>query len=120
MMKNVYTFPPTDGYTWGKPGRSDEELDILAFRPSFTIYRARLADAYHLTRDQKGELLEMIMYYQDHDCQLPKAKASDDQIVNIVFNHICEGFVMDEEKYIANTRQRREAGKKGGRPPKEE
>ena len=80
----------------------------------FIMYCDLLDNIEALTMEQRGVLLTTILCDQS-GLELPEM----DSTVKVAFSFIKKGIDLNTTKYNAIVEKRREAGKKGGRPPKD-
>ena len=86
----------------------------IKMKNSFVLYTDYLSHIELLTLEQRGALLTAIMYYAS-GMELPDM----DGMTEMAFSFIRAQMDKDNEKYEKIVESRREAGKKGGRPPEE-
>ena len=82
---------------------------------SFVMYADYMEHIELLNREQRGDLLTVIMLYASEK-ELPQM----DGITKMAFSFIKAQMDRDKEKYEQTVTRRKEAGKLGGRPKKEE
>ncbi len=82
---------------------------------SFVMYTEYITQINLLSREQRGDLLTAIMQYAAGG-ELPEI----DAITNMAFSIIRDRMDKDTEKYLKTVEARRESGRLGGRPPKED
>ena len=82
-------------------------------KSSFIMYTEYREHASLLSREQQGDLFMAVMNYAAGD-ELPEL----DGMTQMAFSFIKTQMDRDNEKYQKMVEARREAGKKGGRPPK--
>lgn len=87
----------------------------MATKNSFVLYTDYINQIELLDIEQRGILLTAIMYYSS-GVELPEM----DAVTAMAFSFIKNQLDKDSEKYNRTVESRREAGKKGGRPQKEE
>ena len=87
----------------------------MTAKNSFVLYTNYINQIELLNIEQRGVLFTAIMYYSS-GVELPKM----DAVTAMAFSFIKAQLDKDSEKYNKTVESRREAGKKGGRPPKEE
>lgn len=84
-------------------------------KSSFVMHTEYITQINLLNREQRGDLLTAIMQYAVGG-DLPEM----DAITNMAFSIIRDRMDRDTEKYLKTVEARRESGRLGGRPPKEE
>lgn len=82
---------------------------------SFVMYHDMHEDLEDLDLEQKGLLFQAIFDYQNDKEYLTK-----DKFVNFILKSYIKTFNRDNEKWLKTQEKRSQAGKKGGRPRKEE
>lgn len=82
---------------------------------SFVLYSDYMEHIQLLSMEQRGNLLTAIMLYS-----MGQEPTQMDGMTNMAFSFIKAQIDRDNEKYEKTVEARREAGKKGGRPPKQE
>lgn len=87
----------------------------MTAKNSFVLYTDYINQIELLDVDQRGVLFTAIMYYSS-GAEIPEM----DAVTAMAFSFIKTQLDKDSEKYNKTVESRREAGKKGGRPPKEE
>tara|TARA_R100000951_G_C2592265_1_gene165442 strand:+ start:49 stop:798 length:750 start_codon:yes stop_codon:yes gene_type:complete len=84
-------------------------------KKSFILYNDQRKIVDKLSNEQAGILLKLIYSYADGE-----QKDIDDLTIDVVFTGIQSTMDRDREKWELTKQKRSEAGKKGGRPPKDE
>ena len=84
-------------------------------KDSFVLYTSMLKSTKKLSLEQKGKLFEAILEYQETG-EVPEI---DDLAVEIYFDLIKNQMDIDNKKFEETLEKRREAGKRGGRPKKQ-
>lgn len=87
----------------------------MTVKNSFVLYTDYINQIELLDVEQRGVLFTAIMYYSS-GAELPEM----DAVTAMAFSFIKTQLDKDVERYNKTVESRREAGKKGGRPPKEE
>ena len=82
----------------------------MSEKKSFLLYISSFKQIRKLTLEQKGNLLDAIMNFQE-DIPLPEM----DPLVDMCFGFIAEDMQRDAEKYEEIVEKRRESGRKGGK-----
>lgn len=82
----------------------------MAEKKSFLLYISSFKQIRKLTQEQKGNLLDAIMNFQE-DVPLPEM----DPLVDMCFGFIADDMQRDAEKYEEIVEKRRESGRKGGK-----
>lgn len=83
-------------------------------KQGFIVYRSWSPVIKSIPDEAAGRLFKAVMSYQDGE----QTEIKDDPMLNAILQMMINAFEIDAEKYAAVCEARREAGKKGGRPPK--
>lgn len=94
-------------------GRGKGGCREIYMKSSFVIYTTYAEQVELLDMEQRGVLFTALMAYAAHN-ELPDM----DGMTKMAFSFIRSQIDRDTEKYQKTIESRREAGKKGGRPPK--